>query len=88
MSDDELLSRMLAILEDHGRRLAAIEQAIRNLDETVRGAVGRDKAEGKRPGPSSPAEEAERLRRQWAETERRAEATLADLDAFIPRSQR
>jgi len=88
MSDDELLSRMLAILEDHGRRLAAIEQAIRDLGATVRGMAGHDKAEGKGPGPSSPAEEAERLRRQWAETERRAEATLADLDAFIPRSQR
>ena len=72
MPDDELLSRMLAILEDHGRRLAAIEQAIRNLDETVRGAVGRDKAEGKGPGPSSPAEEAERLRRRFVVVKRTA----------------
>jgi DNA-binding transcriptional MerR regulator len=48
MPDDELLLRVLATFEDHGRRIAAIEKAIRDANEHTRQVLERNEAERKR----------------------------------------
>jgi DNA-binding transcriptional MerR regulator len=48
MPDDELLLRVLATLEDHGRRIAAIEKAVWDANEHARRALEHHEAEMRR----------------------------------------